>query len=112
MRRHEADAVSLVAGLLFLVVAAVHITARATDTELNLRWMVPAVLVLLGLLGLLGAIRSPRGSAGDVAMPADHVEAAGPGEAAAPVPPAEHVDSADDADTAVLDKADEASTER
>jgi hypothetical protein len=60
VRRHEADAVSLVAGLLFLVVAVVHIAARSTDTDLNLRWMVPAVLVLLGVLGLLSAVRSPK----------------------------------------------------
>jgi hypothetical protein len=48
------------AGLLFLVVAGVHIVARATDTDLNLRWTVPAVLVVLGTLGLLSAVRSPR----------------------------------------------------
>ena len=60
MRRHEIDAVSLIAGLLFLVVAGVHIVARATETDLNLRWMVPAVLVLLGALGLLSAVRFPR----------------------------------------------------
>lgn len=60
MRRHEIDAVSLVAGLLFLVVAGVHIVARSTETDLNLRWMVPAVLVLLGVLGLLSAVRFPR----------------------------------------------------
>jgi hypothetical protein len=60
VRRHEIDAVSLVAGLLFLVVAGVHIVARSTGTDLNLRWMVPAVLVLLGVLGLLSAVRFPR----------------------------------------------------
>jgi hypothetical protein len=60
VRRHEIDAVSLAAGLLFLVVAAVHIVARSTETDLNLRWMVPAVLVLLGVLGLLSAVRFPR----------------------------------------------------
>ena len=60
MRRHEIDAVSVFAGLLFLIVAGVHIVARATDTDLNLRWMVPAVLVLLGAIGLLSAVRSPR----------------------------------------------------
>jgi hypothetical protein len=60
VRRHETDAVSLIAGLLFLVVAGVHIVARSTETDLNLRWMVPAVLVLLGALGLLSAIRFPR----------------------------------------------------
>lgn len=60
MRRHEADPVSLVAGLLFLAVAVVHIAARSSDTDLSLRWMVPIVLVLLGVLGLLSAVRSPH----------------------------------------------------
>jgi hypothetical protein len=60
VRRHEIDAVSLAAGLLFLIVAGVHIVARSTETDLNLRWMVPAVLVLLGVLGLLSAVRFPR----------------------------------------------------
>jgi hypothetical protein len=101
VRRHETDAVSLVAGLLFLVVAAVHIAARSTDTDLNLRWMVPAVLVLLGVLGLLGALRYPRRDAGDLA--------------AADEPSASSGDGADD--TAILDRpvsveADEASPER
>ena len=100
MRRHETDAVSLAAGLLFLVVAAVHVAARSSGTDLNLRWMVPAVLVLLGVLGLLGAIRSPRGTAGDVAKPADRVDPAEPFEAAEPF------------ELAVLDEVDEASTER
>ena len=93
MRRHEIDAVSLVAGLLFLVVAAVHIAARSTDTDLNLRWMLPAVLVLLGVLGLLGAMRGPRGST-SVAEP---IEQAAPTELVEPTVPEE---------------ADEASTER
>jgi hypothetical protein len=60
VRRHELDPVSLVAGLLFLVVAVVHISARSTDTDLSARWMVPTVLVLLGVLGLLSAVRSPQ----------------------------------------------------
>jgi hypothetical protein len=65
VRRHETDVVSLVAGLLFVIVAVVHIAAGSTDTELNLRWLVPATLVLLGVLGLLSAIRSPRRRAGE-----------------------------------------------
>ena len=77
MRRHEADPVSLVAGLLFLVVSVVHIAARASDTDLNLRWMVPAVLVLLGVLGLLGAIRSNPRPEAPVEVAADD----GPGQA-------------------------------
>ena len=82
MRRHELDAVSLVAGLLFLVVAGVHIVARSTGTDLNLRWMVPAVLVLLGVLGLLSAVRFPprepavdAAAAGNLDEP-EHVEEA------------------------------------
>jgi cytochrome c-type biogenesis protein CcmH/NrfF len=77
VRRHELDVVSLAAGLLFLVVSVVHVAARATDTDLNLRWMVPAVLVLLGVLGLLGAIRSnPRPEAPVEAAPAEASEPA------------------------------------
>jgi hypothetical protein len=82
VRRHEIDAVSLVAGLLFLVVAGVHIVARSTETDLNLRWMVPAVLVLLGVLGLLSAVRFPRREPADDAADAakldepEHVEEA------------------------------------
>ena len=82
MRRHEIDAVSLAAGLLFLIVAVVHIVARSTETDLNLRWMVPAVLVLLGVLGMLSAVRFPRrepavdaAAAGNLDEP-EHVEEA------------------------------------
>jgi hypothetical protein len=100
VRRHEIDAVSLVAGLLFLVVAWVHIVARSTETDLNLRWMVPAVLVLLGVLGLLSAVRFPRREpAGDAADAA--AVAAAPESAAAPDTAAGAPDTAADApDTA------------
>jgi hypothetical protein len=74
VRRHELDAVSLVAGLLFLVVAGVHIVARSTETDLNLRWMVPAVLVLLGVLGLLSAVRFPRREPAGDAAPAGELD--------------------------------------
>jgi hypothetical protein len=60
VRRHEIDVFSLAAGLLFLGVAAVHMVAGATDTDLNLRWMAPLVLVLLGVVGMLGAMRGRR----------------------------------------------------
>jgi hypothetical protein len=85
VRRHEIDAVSLVAGLLFVVVAWVHIVARSTETDLNLRWMVPAVLVLLGVLGLLSAVRFPRREpAGDAADAAAVAAADSPDTAADP----------------------------
>jgi hypothetical protein len=103
VRRHETDPVSLLAGLLFLVVAAVHVAARSTGTELNLRWMVPAVLVLLGVLGLLGAIRSPRGSIAEPAGPAEPVDEVALAEPAVSVEPVE---------PAVLDDAGEVSSDR
>jgi hypothetical protein len=60
VRRHEIDYVSLVAGALFLVVAGVHVGAAASDTELDARWAIPGLLVLLGVVGLLGALRGTR----------------------------------------------------
>jgi len=83
VRRHETDVVSLAGGLLFLVVAFVHVTARANGTDLNPRWMVPAVLVLLGVLGLLGALRSPRDTPDDPATPAEPEVTNEPDEASA-----------------------------
>lgn len=56
MRRHETDLVSLVAGAVFLAVAAAHVLARANGTDLNLRWTLPALLLLLGALGLVGGL--------------------------------------------------------
>jgi hypothetical protein len=84
VRRHEIDAVSLAAGLLFLVVAGVHIVARSTETDLNLRWMVPAVLVLLGVLGLLSAVRFPRREPADDAGKLDEPEHAEEAQEASP----------------------------
>jgi hypothetical protein len=81
VRRHETDVVSLVAGLVFLVVATVHISARTTGTELNLSWLLPATLVLLGVLGLLSALRPSRGTASEPAEPAEPIAASVPGEA-------------------------------
>ena len=61
----QIDIVSLVTGGLFLVVAAVHIVASANDTDLNLHWTLPVLLLLIGAVGLLGALRSggPKTSA-------------------------------------------------
>jgi hypothetical protein len=74
VRRHEIDVASLVSGLLFLIVASVHISARATGTDLNLRWLLPATLVLLGALGLLSALRPSRGTASEPAEPPERVD--------------------------------------
>lgn len=71
MRRHETDYVSLVAGGLFLVVAAVHFATQGTDA-VTLQWTVAGLLVLLGLLGLLSVVRGAQAggaTASDLAGP-------------------------------------------
>jgi hypothetical protein len=60
VRRHEIDYVSLVAGGLLLVVAGVHIAAGSADNELDVRWALPTLLLLLGVVGLLGALRGTQ----------------------------------------------------
>jgi hypothetical protein len=112
VRRHEIDPVSLVAGLLFLIVAGVHIAARSTDTHLSVRWMVPTVLVLLGVLGLLSAVRGPHGErqVSAAAGPATTVDRSDRGmtvDDASTVDEADEVNKADDATT--IDEADEVS---
>lgn len=85
MRRHDTDYVSLVAGILFLAVAAAHVAARLADSDLSLHWLAPTVLLLLGGLGLAGVLRGSRPgrtpSSGEPADPAQ-VDAATPDEVA------------------------------
>lgn len=58
MRRHELDVFSLVAGILFLVVATAHVVDESfADLHLNGRWVAPVVLVVLGAAGLAGLVR-------------------------------------------------------
>ena len=69
MRRHELDVLSLVAGLVFVVVAVSHLVTQATDADLDGRWIAPLVLIALGVAGLVGALRSGR--RGELAAPED-----------------------------------------
>jgi hypothetical protein len=70
VRRHETDFVSLVAGGLFLVVAAVHFATQGTEA-LTLQWTVAGLLVLLGVLGLLGVLRGFQSGGEDESSTAD-----------------------------------------
>lgn len=58
MKRHETDALSLGAGLLFLVVAVVYGVGEAP----SLWVMLPSVLVVLGASGMAAAIVAQRRS--------------------------------------------------
>ena len=59
MQRHDADVLALIAGVLLCVVGAAGLLLRPFDTEL-LRWVWPALLVVVGLAVLLGS--RPRGT--------------------------------------------------
>lgn len=78
MKRHGLDLVSLIAGLVFAVVAGAHLAAEASDTGVDLTWLFPLVLVGLGVAGLAGSVRGARdagtaytGDTGDTADTAD-----------------------------------------
>lgn len=72
MNRHELDAVSLTAGVLFATIAVVTLLGRAELVDVQAKWLWPMVLIGLGLAGLLAALRPDRD--------------AGPGRHEPPVP--------------------------
>jgi drug/metabolite transporter superfamily protein YnfA len=57
MRTHPFDAVSFVFGAIFTVVALLALTGIATITLLDLRWLGPAALVLIGVVLVVSAAR-------------------------------------------------------
>jgi hypothetical protein len=62
VRTHPFDAVSFVFGILFTAVAAIALTGVATITLLDLRWLGPAALVLIGVVLVVSAARSDNGA--------------------------------------------------
>jgi len=62
VRRHSLDLVSLVAGLLFTLLAAGYIASDYYDVNLDPRLVFPLVLVVLGVGGLAGSIMAQRRS--------------------------------------------------
>ena len=68
MRKHALDWFSLFAGLVFVVVAVVHLVAANTTHDTDVRWVFPVAMVLVGLGSLIGLVR--RGAAGAGPAPA------------------------------------------
>ncbi|PSO48931.1 MAG: hypothetical protein BRC32_00950 [Actinobacteria bacterium QS_8_72_14] len=61
--RHPLDRVSLLAGLIFMVVAGLALTDRLVRFDANwLSWLLPAVLVLAGVAVLVRTARDHRGA--------------------------------------------------
>jgi hypothetical protein len=58
VRRHPFDPVSLIFGLLFAAIAVLGLTDAVTLSYLDLRWIAPGALVLLGLALVLTSGRS------------------------------------------------------
>lgn len=56
MRRHAVDVVSLVAGLVFIVIAGVGLSDWSWSFSLDARWILPVVLIAVGLIGLTAVL--------------------------------------------------------
>jgi hypothetical protein len=65
MKRHRLDSTSLVAGMLFVLVAGTYLLSQRYDWSIDARWVLPLVLVGLGLAGLAGAVQSLTSSSRD-----------------------------------------------
>jgi hypothetical protein len=57
MRTHPFDAVSFVFGAIFAAVGLLALTGVVTISLLDLRWLAPAVLVLVGVVLVVSAAR-------------------------------------------------------
>jgi len=62
VHKHSIDLVSLVAGLLFLALAAGYVASDISDITLDARFLIPIALVVLGLGGLAASIQAQRRS--------------------------------------------------
>jgi hypothetical protein len=60
MKRHEADWTSLIAGVTFCVIAVAYLSSEITDRTLELRWVIPILLIGLGVAGLAGTLVRAR----------------------------------------------------
>lgn len=65
MRRHRLDPFSLVFGAVFLFVGMLFLLERVDGTTLNLRWLWPLPLIMLGALIIATAVRGDRRTAAD-----------------------------------------------
>ena len=82
MRRHPLDLTSLLAGLVFLSLAATYLFAAAAGHRVDATWVLPVALVALGAAGLAGGIvRATRRT--------DPATASGDSEVAEPQPSAD-----------------------
>jgi hypothetical protein len=68
VRKHELDVFSLLAGMVFVAVAVVHLVTANTTHSSDVRWVFPVAMVLVGLASLIGLVR--RGAREPAPVPA------------------------------------------
>ena len=55
--RHQADAFSLVMGLLFMALGGIYLVHDLSGPDVDLRWVGPAALIAIGVAGLAASVR-------------------------------------------------------
>jgi hypothetical protein len=60
MKRHDPDWTSLIAGVTFCVISLAYLGGEVTHRSLELRWVVPMLLIGLGIAGLAGTLVRAR----------------------------------------------------
>ena len=69
MKRHEPDWTSLIAGVTFCAIAVAYLGGEITHRSLELRWVIPMLLIGLGVAGLAGTVvRARRMSGSDLQL--------------------------------------------
>ena len=58
MKRHPFDVVAMVWGVLFLAVAVGVVLDEVVGLTVQLRWLIPVGLIVVGLAGVLTAVTS------------------------------------------------------
>lgn len=76
MKRHPVDFVSLVFGAFFIVVAGIFLSRDFDAFTVDVRWIWPAVLVVIGLAFLMPSRRKDRQNPALVEPTSPEVEAA------------------------------------
>jgi hypothetical protein len=64
MKRHDPDWTALIAGVTFSLIAIGYLVGEATHRSLELRWVLPILLIGLGLAGLAGTLVRARRMSG------------------------------------------------
>ncbi len=60
MKRHDTDWTSLIAGATFCVIAIAYLGGDITHRSLELRWVLPILLIGIGLAGVIGTVLRAR----------------------------------------------------